>query len=367
MALGVATSGCYLSRQAAGQADILLNDRPVAEVLHDPAVRREQRRNLRVLLAAKRFGVKRLGMEEGATLYCTWYDTGDDPVAWNVTACEKDRFEAKTWWFPVVGTVPYLGFFHEPDATALAEELEDDEDLDVLKRGVGAYSTLGWFDDPVFSSALEGEAYDTARLVLHEMAHAVVFFPGEVRWNENFATLVGDRGVIAFFEARYGLESPRVLQAKLRQLEANVLGARLDFVLGELNALYASQLPRPEKLRLRQEIFDRGKASLRTNDLAASRVGKRWLERPWNNALFMSWKRYRGGQAELEAILDGRFKGDMKAFLSWLRTLSAPPSPPPPRGRPARGPRVRLCDGTGAPTGTAVRLLPRLPAVPGPQ
>ncbi len=301
-----------------------MHNRPVAEVLHDPAVPVAQRRNLRALLLAKRFGVGRYGMVEGADLYRTWYDTGGGPVAWNVSAAHKDRFEARTWWFPIVGTVPYLNFFHEADATALADDLADTEDLDVLKRGVGAYSTLGWFDDPVFSSALDGDAFDTVNLVLHEMAHAVVFFPGHVRWNENFATLVGHRGVAAFFADRHGPDSPQAIRARLRLQSAHLAGGILDEVVVELEALYGSPRSRGDKLRLREEIFRRGKDRLRAH-ADETPLTRRFVTRQWNNAVFMSWRRYRGGQAELEAILDGRFGGDMKAFLSWLRTLPAPP------------------------------------------
>ena len=277
---------------------------------------------LRVLLAAKRFGVDSYGMHEGATLYRTWYDTADGPAAWNVSACYPDRFEAHTWWFPIVGEVPYSGYFHEPDAQAAADELMV-QGFDVLKRDVAAYSTLGWFDDPVFRSALSGDAFSTARLVLHEMAHAVVFFPGRVKWNENFATLVGDRGVVAFFADRYGAHAAATVDARSRLAAASAIGAVIDGVVAELEVLYDSARTSSEKIRLREDVFTRGKAKLAS--YAGSRMAKRWIGRPWNNALFMSWRRYRGSQDELVAILDGRFAGDVAAFLMWLRSLDAPP------------------------------------------
>lgn len=316
-------SGCYVTRQGLAQADILLAARPVDEALHDPALPPDLRRKLRIVRAAKRFGVDTLGMRQAAGLYRTWYDTGDGPIAWNVSASARDRFEARTWWFPVVGVVPYLGFFDEAESRAMAEALEVDEDLDVLRREVRAFSTLGWFEDPVFGSALGGDTFDVARLVLHEMAHAVVFFPGHVAWNENFATLVGDRGGVGFLVDRYGANSRAVANARRRLVDEGVLRGALEGVLANLEALYAGPGSRADKLRAREEVFAQGKATLAAlGDVAGA---SRWVARPWNNALWMSLRRYQGRQTALTELLDGRFDGDLAAFVAWLQGRSEPP------------------------------------------
>lgn len=317
------TSGCYVSRQGVAQMQILLDARPVREVLHDPAVPPDIRRKLRIVRAAQRFGVDTLGMAQATDLYRTWYDTGDGPIAWNVSASARDRFEARTWWFPVVGVVPYLGFFDEAESRAMAEALEVQEDLDVLRREVGAFSTLGWFDDPVFTSALRGDDFDVARLVLHEMAHAEVFFPGHVAWNENFATLVGDRAALQFLIERYGKRSGPVVRARRRLRDERVLRSTLDGVLANLEALYEGPGSRADKLLAREKIFVQGKATLvALGDVSGAR---RWAARPWNNALWMSLRRYRGRQSGLAKLLDERFSGDLAAFIRWLRDRSDPP------------------------------------------
>ena len=322
-ALLLLLSGCYVARQGLAQADILLAARPVDEALHDPAVTPDLRRKLRIVRAAKRFGVDALGMGRAADLYRTWYDTGGRPVAWNVSASARDRFEARTWWFPVVGAVPYLGFFDEAESQAMAESLEVDDALDVLRRGGGAFSTLGWFEDPVFSSALGGGDFDVVRLVLHEMAHAAVFFPGHVAWNENFATLVGDRGALQFMVERYGPDSQAATDARRRLADARTLQRTLAGILAELEALYAGPGSRADKLREREVVFARGKATLaRLGDLPGAGA---WIARPWNNALWMSLRRYQGRQAELAELLDGAFEGDLAAFIDWLQERSEPP------------------------------------------
>lgn len=340
LALIGGSAGCYLVRQGAGQAAVLLGRRPVAEVLHDPATPAGVRRRLRALWAARRFGVERLGLA-GATLYRDFYDPGSDPdgaarpAAWNVSACAKDRFEARTWWFPVVGEAPYLGFFDAAEAEAAAAALRDAEDLDVLLRPVAAYSTLGWFDDPVFGSALRGDAFDIAELTLHEMAHATVFLPGQGDFNESLATLVGERGALAFLADRYGPGSAQVERARGR-LSAEAEAARhIDAVVAELEALYARpDLSRPDKLRLREEVFARGKAALPRTPAADG-----WRAARWDNALLMNWRRYHGDERGLASLLDGRFGGDLAAFVAWTRTLDAPPGSrglPRLRRRPGR-------------------------------
>ena len=322
--MAAACGGCYLAEQGVGQARLLLARQPLEAARLDGRLSHDQRSALGTLKDAQRFGVERLGLA-GEELYRSLVDTGGRPVAWNVSASRKDRFEAHTWWFPVVGTVPYLGFFDRGAAEAEAARLGEDG-LDVNLRGVGAYSTLGWFDDPVFSSSLDGDAFDVARLVLHEMAHATLFFPGEVAWNENFATLVGDRGALAWAAARLG---PRAEAAAETRLAAEAaFEAYLTGVVERLAALYGSDLPAAEKLSRREVVFDEGKrglAELLRRHPEARREA--WLEREWNNAVLLSFSRYRADQAAWRRALDARFGGDLAALVAHCRKRDAPWQP----------------------------------------
>ena len=319
--------GCYLAQATSGQAEVLLDRRPVGEVLHDGSLPPDRRRRLRFLLRVRDFGAEMLGLEMKG-LYTTYHDPGRPRVAWNVSASLKDRFEARTWWFPVVGTVPYLGFFDRLDAEEEAARLRD-EGLDVLLRGVGGYSTLGWFDDPIFPTYLDGTPFDIARLVLHEAAHATVFLPSEVTFNENFATLVGEEGAIRFLESRWGAGSVPVARARAEISEARRFEAHMHTVVAELEALYGSDLPSAEKVLRRETVFERGKAGLRdlhTTFKVADRT--RWLDREWNNAVLNSFRRYSGDLGPMRSMLLDRFGGDLRALIAHVAALEAPPPSP---------------------------------------
>ena len=316
-------SGCYLARQGAGQAQILLSRRPIAEAVHDAHRPARQRHALRVLLSAHQLGVRRLGLA-GERLYRTFYDTGGRPVAWNVSAAPKDRLTAHRWWFPIVGSVPYLGFFAEEEAAAEAARLRG-EGLDVHLRTVGAYSTLGWFEDPVFSSGLYRNDFTVARVVLHEMAHATVFFPGEVEWNENFATLVGDEGALIWLAARHGPGSAPVRAARALLAEEARYEAHMQAVIRRLRALYDSPLALEDKLARREAIFADGKAGLaRLLDEVIHLDRRAWLTREWNNAVLLSFARYHAHTGALRRALRDRFGGDLAALVAHCRDLDDP-------------------------------------------
>jgi len=313
-------------QQGLGQAKILIGRTRLDAALVDAALSPSQRGALRVLKDAQRFGIARLGLA-GDDLYGTLYDTHGEPVAWNVSASHKDRFEARTWWFPIVGKVPYLGFFVRPEAEAEAERLRG-EGLDVNLRGVGAYSTLGWFDDPVFTSGLGGDRFEVARLVLHEMAHATVFFAGEIGWNENFATLVGDQGVLEWLAARHGPDSAPVRAARRRLTAEAHFEAYMKSLVERLKSLYASDVSSEEKLARRERVFEEGKRGLAEVLRQHPEAGReRWLEREWNNAVLLSFSRYRAQQGALRKALDERFGGDLSAFVAHCASLNEPYRP----------------------------------------
>ena len=244
-------SGCYLVRQGAGQLDLLLNARPVDEVLADPRLPEEQRSRLDLVRVVKAFGIREMGLAPSGS-YERYYDTGGKPVTWVVTACRKDRFEPYTWWFPIVGTVPYKGFFAREDAEAEAKGLRE-LDLDVHVSPTAAYSTLGWFSDPVLSTMLAYSEEDLANLILHELTHGTVWLPGGVDFNEGLASFVGGQGALEFFRKRDGEDSTSYARAVRSQAREEQRDARAIELFKALDGVYRSGKTRPQILKEREE------------------------------------------------------------------------------------------------------------------
>jgi predicted aminopeptidase len=252
-------SGCYFLRQGAGQLDLLWNSRPIGDVLADPAVPAEQKAKLELIRAVKAYGIREMALAPSGS-YERYYDTGGKPVTWVVTACRKDRFEPYTWWFPIVGTVPYKGYFAKADAEAEAKSLEA-LDLDVYVSPTAAYSTLGWFNDPVLSTMLGYGDEDLANLILHELTHGTLWLPGGVDFNEGLASFVGGQGALEYFRKRDGTDSTSYARAVRAQAREEQRDDRAIELFKALDAVYRSGQPREEILRLREEAAVKLRAS----------------------------------------------------------------------------------------------------------
>jgi predicted aminopeptidase len=174
-----------------------------------------------------------------------------------LSAARKDRFEQKTWWFPIVGHVPYKGYFNPKSALAAAEELER-EGYDTYVRPTSAFSTLGWFDDPLLSTLLRADDVDLVSTVIHELAHNTLFVPSQVAFNESFASFVGDRGAIAFFCGIEGDDGRRCRIAQDRWADNLLFASFLQDLIARLEELYArTDLPRDSILARRDLIARR--------------------------------------------------------------------------------------------------------------
>jgi predicted aminopeptidase len=246
---------CYLVKQAEGQLHILLTQRPLEDVLADPDVPASRKEKIRLVRDVKEFGEREIGLSVSSN-YTRFYDTGGRPVSWLVSASAKHRFENHTWWFPVVGTVPYKGFFRRADAVAEARALEADG-YDVQLTPVAAYSTLGYFADPVLSTMAEYPDEELAALILHELTHGTVYLAGDTNFNEKLASFVGWQGALEFARRRHGIESEayaRTVEALAREEER---ARRSRELFEKLDQFYRSDLPRAEKIRRRDEIAGR--------------------------------------------------------------------------------------------------------------
>ncbi len=308
-------SGCFESRYLAGQGlgqwRLFRARRRVSEVLGDPATDERTKARLRLAMEARKFGVEVLGLRGGDS-YTRFLPTGGKPIAWNVTAAPKDRLRPRTWRFPIVGIVPYLGFFEEKGARQMEKQLRS-EGYDTYVRPVAGYSTIGLTSDPIYESMLDEGDARLVEVVLHEMLHGTLYLAGRSAWNESLASFIGVHGAAAFFAARGGSEAGEVVLAEARQREVDEekFGSFLAPLHDALTKLYAEPISREEKIRRREEVF------------AASRVrfaetypGRRSIfsDARLNNAVVASYGVYHRGAPEHEHIYK-RLRGDLATMV----------------------------------------------------
>lgn len=193
-------TGCYLSRAGWEEAKILGGRRPIAEIVRDSAADPATRAKLRLVLEARDYAQHTLRLDV-AESFTTFSRLRSDTLVLVVSAAQRDRLEAYTWWFPIVGRVPYKGFFDFGAARELAARLAR-EGHDVYVRPASAFSTLGWFNDPLLSTTLAADSLDLVNTVIHEVTHNSFYAAGQAVFNESFANFVGARGAEAFFLAR---------------------------------------------------------------------------------------------------------------------------------------------------------------------
>ena len=189
-------AGCnsvgYYSQAVGGHLKLMRARQPIVEVLADESTSPELRQKLQTLMEARKFAVTELGLPDNDS-YSTFVETGRSAVTWNVVAAEEFSVNAKTWCFPVAGCVSYRGYFDRDDADDYAKRLAE-ENFDVTVGGASAYSTLGWFDDPILDTMLRGSDTRYVSTLFHELAHQVLYVKDDSDFNEAFASFVEQIG-----------------------------------------------------------------------------------------------------------------------------------------------------------------------------
>jgi len=202
----------------------------------------------------RRFAMEELGLKESKN-YTRYVEIDRDYLAAVVSACAADSFTRHEWHFPVVGTVPYKGFFDPKDAKKEAEKLRA-QGLDVWVRGVDAFSTLGWFRDPLYSYMKNYTQYQLADLIIHELLHATVFVRGRVQFNEQLAEFVGTQGARLYIESCFGADSPEYRAIDSGSGDSRVLRVFLRDLGAELETVYArGDLDKETKLTEKARII----------------------------------------------------------------------------------------------------------------
>ncbi len=292
--LAFLVSGCgqmrYLSKLGWRQASISFRSIPIQEVLEEGRFTPEIQEKIRLIQEIKRYGEEEIGLKKTEN-YLRYFEV-KGPVVYVVTASEKDQLKLKNWWYPIIGRVTYKGFFSKQEAIKEVKALEE-KNYDTCLQPAAAYSTLGWLKDPIFSSMLKGSPGALANLILHEMTHATVYFKGRTNVSEQIATFVGNRGAIDFLSKRYGPESEEVLQAVREQEDDLLFSQWIDQAYEQLSRFYGQALPKEEKLREREGIFQTLQESfVEMRPRFKTECYRSFESRPLNNAILLAYRQY---------------------------------------------------------------------------
>lgn len=309
----------YYGHLLGGQIELLRSREPIAELLADPATDPGLRRTLERVLDARAFASEVLKLPRNRS-YTVYADLGRNYVVWNVFATPELSLDARQWCQPVVGCVAYRGYYDEGLARAFASRLAASGD-DVHVGGVPAYSTLGWFDDPVLNTMRRWGDDALVGTVFHELAHQQLYVKNDTAFNESFASFVEDESLRQYRAAR-GLSAPPD--------EARREGYRKDFVRlvletrEELRALYASAATDAEKRRGKAAAFTRlreRQRALRDGPWQGFSGYDAWFERELNNARLLPFGLYdEGVPAFAQVFADS--EGDWAGFYGAVERLA---------------------------------------------
>jgi predicted aminopeptidase len=252
-------TGCYLTRAGWEEARILRGRKPITRLVQDSTVDARTRAKLSLVLAARAFAVDSVGLVAKQS-FTTFTQLRRDTLVLLLSAAHRDRLERHTWWFPIVGRVPYKGYFDFDAAQAAARELAARE-MDVYLRPASAFSTLGWFNDPLLSTTLREDSVDLANTVIHELTHNTFYAPGQAVFNESFANFVGARGASWFF--RVTGDSAAAAESEARWADETLLADYYQAVYVALDSAFrAHPASRPARLAARDTVFARAREML---------------------------------------------------------------------------------------------------------
>ena len=317
--LGIRFEVGYLYQLGKGQIALLWKAKPIDAVLQAGTLSPDQRAKLELIQAIREFAQREIGLNPSQN-YTAYVDIGRGPVSWNLIVCPKDRLAPLEWWYPIVGSVPYRGYFDRATAESVRDEYLA-EGYDTYLRPVGAYSTLGWFSDPVVSPMLRYSEGDLADLIIHELTHATVWVKGDVAFNEGLASFVGEAGALMWLQR--GGDAQAVQQMLDERADRVVFRNFMQAIAARLTALYRSNAP--DKSTLRQRIFDAARTEFHALPLKTDLYARFPL---WelNNARMALYRVYRERTAVF-ARVHRACQSDLKATVKILRECAAAEDP----------------------------------------
>ncbi|HTV50367.1 MAG TPA: aminopeptidase [Steroidobacteraceae bacterium] len=314
--------GCYVLQAAHGEAQVLSRRQPISRVIADPHTPPKLRATLTQVLAARDFASRSLGLPDNRS-YRLYADIGRKYVVWNVVAAPEFSLVPLHWCFPIVGCVAYRGYFKQQQAEHFAQQLRMRGD-DVTIDDVPAYSTLGRFADPVLNTMLDYGDAELAGIIFHELAHQLIYVPGDSSFDEAFAVTVEQEGVRRWLLLNDRVQDlRRYEESAARQLQYLALFRRYR---AQLAHLYASGLPAaPMRARKRAILASlAGEMRALGERLHAPHAYEDWLEQGLNNADLASLATYYDCVPGFQRML-AQQHGDLQRFYQAVRELARLP------------------------------------------
>ena len=306
----------YYAQSVRGQFALIMQSRAIESIIDDADVDSALKVRLRRVLEIRAFATEHLALPDNKS-YTRYADIGRPYVVWNVFAAPELSLVPRQWCFPIAGCVVYRGYFTREAAQRFADKLRVQGD-DVYVAGISAYSTLGWFDDPVLSTMLNYGDAELAGLIFHELAHQVLYVKDDTVFNESFATVVELEGMDRWL-ARSGSSAVSYLETK--ELEERIANLVLEY-RSRLQTEYAADSPDAQKRERKREIFAALRVAYQRMPERFAHAGyERWFAQDLNNAHLVSIGAYHELVGPLQSELAAA-GGNLQRFYVHMRRFA---------------------------------------------
>lgn len=309
----------YYSQAARGQLAIVFSRQDIRRLLSEGELAAETSDKFQQVLAIREFAMQELQLPVG-NHFTSYVDINREHVVWNVYAAPEFSLDPVSWCYPIAGCVSYRGYFSEAGALRYAERLSE-EGYDVYTGGVDAYSTLGWFEDSLLSTVLGRQSFQLAGLIFHEMAHQVVYVPGETSFNESFATAVEREGIRRWLLASDQEDQLQIAQQSTsRQQQFVALVSRYQEHFAELyDESIDQEMMRSRKEELQQTMRDEYE-QLKTQWQGYAGYDS-WFGQSLNNAQLSTVSTYNDHVPLFDSLLS-EVDGDFVRFYERVKELA---------------------------------------------
>jgi len=308
----------YLWEGAKGQVSLLIGGRSIQEMLTDPSVSANLKRQFKQVAEVKNFAEQKLGLKPTQN-YEKYLDLGRDYLVMVLTVSPPLKMESYTWWFPIVGTVPYKGFYNKEMGLKEKKSFED-QGYETHFRPSPAYSTLGKLQDPLLNTMLLYGEFYLVSTVIHESVHASLWIPGDVTFNENLASFIGYYGALEYFAQKYGKNNKKYQEALARQTDQKIFATFIKELHDKLKKLYESDAFTANKYERKAHIIEEMKTRYKL-DIVKKFKGSGYAgfeQRTWNNAMIMAYQHYDQEQDFFEKLLKQE-KGNIAKLMQFLQ------------------------------------------------